>query len=54
MREVLAALRNNPGLNSVKLAELISMDTRKISDGEHAAGRRLISCEGNTASACTG
>ena len=29
--QVLAALRNNPGLNSVKLAELIGMDTRKIS-----------------------
>ncbi|EKK5515366.1 transcriptional regulator [Enterobacter hormaechei] len=29
--QVLAALRNNPGLNSVKLAGLIGMDTKKIS-----------------------
>ena len=39
--QVLAALRNNPGLNSMKMAELIGMETQKnIRDGEHAAGRR--------------
>ncbi|WP_426725885.1 hypothetical protein [Enterobacter cloacae complex sp. 277I4] len=27
--QVLAALRNNPGLNSVKLAELIGMDAKR-------------------------
>lgn len=45
--QVLAALRNNPGLNSVKLAELIGMDTRKISGTVSTllAGG-LISCEG--------
>lgn len=29
--QVLAALRNNPGLNNAKLAGLIGMDTKKIS-----------------------
>ena len=29
--QVLAALRNNPGLNNAKLAALIGMDTKKIS-----------------------
>ena len=32
--QVLAALRNNPGLNSVKLAEFIGIETRKISGTE--------------------
>lgn len=29
--QVLAALRNNPGMNNAKLAALIGMDTKKIS-----------------------
>ncbi|HCR0868097.1 TPA: helix-turn-helix transcriptional regulator [Enterobacter roggenkampii] len=45
--QILAALRNNPGLNSVKLAELISMDTRKISGTVSTLlADGLISCEG--------
>ena len=45
--QVLAALRNNPGLNNAKLAALIGMDTKKISGTVITllAGG-LISCEG--------
>jgi DNA-binding MarR family transcriptional regulator len=38
--QVLAALRNNPGLNNAKLAELIGMDTRKISGTVSTLWRR--------------
>ncbi len=45
--QVLAALRNNPGLNSVKLAGLIGMDTKKISGTVSTLlADGLISCEG--------
>ncbi|WP_234090150.1 hypothetical protein [Enterobacter asburiae] len=45
--QVLAALRNNPGLNSVKMAELIGMDTRKISGTVSTLlADGLNSCEG--------
>ena len=36
--QVLAALRNNPGLNSARIASMIGMTTKKIS-GKH--GQRL-------------
>jgi hypothetical protein len=52
--QVLAALRNNPGLNNAKLAELIDGHQKDIRDGEHAAGRRPASAaKANTASAFT-
>lgn len=44
--QVLAALRNNPGLNSVKLAEFIGIETRKISGTESTLlADCLICCE---------
>ena len=40
--QILAALRNNPGLNSARIASMIGMTTKNdIRNGEHAAGRRL-------------
>ncbi|HCR2228879.1 TPA: winged helix-turn-helix transcriptional regulator [Enterobacter cloacae subsp. cloacae] len=45
--QVLAALRNNPGLNNAKLAALIGMDTKKISGTVSTLlADGLISCEG--------
>ncbi|EIK7095358.1 transcriptional regulator [Escherichia coli] len=45
--QVLAALRNNPGLNSVKMAELIGIDTKKISGAiSTLLADGLIGCEG--------
>lgn len=45
--QVLAALRNNPGLNNAKLAGLIGMDTKKISGTVSTLlAEGLISCEG--------
>lgn len=45
--QVLAALRNNPGLNNAKLAGLIGMDTKKISGTiSTLLADGLISCEG--------
>ncbi|HDT4264525.1 TPA: winged helix-turn-helix transcriptional regulator [Enterobacter kobei] len=45
--QVLAALRNNPGLNNAKLAGLIGMDTKKISGTVSTLlADGLISCEG--------
>ena len=45
--QVLAALRNNLGLNSVRLAGLIGMDTKKISGTVSTLlADGLISCEG--------
>lgn len=52
--QVLAALRNNPGLNSVKLAELIGMDTKKISGTVSTLlADGLSAVKANTASAFT-
>ena len=45
--QVLAALRNNPGLSNAKLAGLIGMDTKKISGTVSTLlSDGLISCEG--------
>ncbi|HDR2612783.1 TPA: winged helix-turn-helix domain-containing protein [Enterobacter ludwigii] len=45
--QMLAALRNNPGLNNTKLAALIGMDTKKISvTVSTLLADGLISCEG--------
>lgn len=45
--QVLAALRNNPGLNNAKLAGLIGMDTKKISGTVSTLlADGLIRCEG--------
>lgn len=45
--QILAALRNNPGLNNAKLAALIGMDTKKISGTVSTLlADGLISCEG--------
>ncbi|MBT1909137.1 transcriptional regulator [Enterobacter hormaechei subsp. xiangfangensis] len=45
--QVLAALRNNPGLNNAKLAGLIGKDTKKISGTVSTLlADGLISCEG--------
>lgn len=45
--QVLAALRNKPGLNNAKLAALIGMETKKISGTVSTLlADRLISCEG--------
>ncbi|WNS39973.1 winged helix-turn-helix transcriptional regulator [Enterobacter chuandaensis] len=45
--QVLAALRNNPGLSNAKLAGLIGMDTKKISGTVSTLlADGLISCEG--------
>ena len=45
--QVLAALRNNPGLNNAKLAGLIGMDTKNISGTVSTLlADGLISCEG--------
>lgn len=45
--QVLAALRNNPGLNNAKLTGLIGMDIKKISGTVSTLlADDLISCEG--------
>ncbi|WP_449575970.1 winged helix-turn-helix transcriptional regulator [Lelliottia nimipressuralis] len=45
--QVLAALRNNPGLNNVMLADMIGMTTKKISGTiSTLLADGLISCEG--------
>ncbi|WP_446029095.1 winged helix-turn-helix transcriptional regulator [Lelliottia amnigena] len=44
---VLAALRNNPGLNNALLAKMIGMTTKKISGTiSSLLGDGLIACEG--------
>lgn len=45
--QVLAALRNNPGMNNARLAALIGMDTKKISGTVSTLlADGLITCEG--------
>ncbi len=45
--QVLAALRNNPGLNSARIASMIGMTTKKISGTVSTLlADGLISCEG--------
>ena len=52
--QILAALRNNPGLNNAKLAGLIGMDTRKISGTVSTLlADGLSAVKANTASAYT-
>ena len=45
--QILAALRNNPGLNSARIASMIGMTTKKISGTVSTLlADGLISCEG--------
>ncbi|WP_449557308.1 winged helix-turn-helix transcriptional regulator [Huaxiibacter chinensis] len=45
--QVLAALRNNPGLNSARIANMIGMTTKKLSGTVSALlADGLIACEG--------
>ena len=45
--QLMAALRNNPGLNSALLASLVGMTTKKISGTiSSLLGDGLIACEG--------